>query len=225
MLFRSYEHVSFKCRRCHAHGHLFRDCPLNASPQNKEADTQLEADGFTKVPPRRRHNKKSSTASKKSSPSSNAPSTSNSFAILSDTDPPPESSQVPPNSHHLPPTSTPSSGHANPSSPQQEKTAPANPANPTSNPSIETKLLTWHTETMDLDYPKSESLKSEGQNVTRGTPNLMEEDYESLELGDLDIIGLEDACKHQEFDKIKPHQIDTLAKVLSKAQQQEKLGV
>jgi peptide methionine sulfoxide reductase MsrB len=24
-----YEHISFRCRKCHEHGHLFRDCPLN----------------------------------------------------------------------------------------------------------------------------------------------------------------------------------------------------
>lgn len=28
-----YEHVPFRCRRCHAHGHLFHDCPLNAPPK------------------------------------------------------------------------------------------------------------------------------------------------------------------------------------------------
>ena len=53
----------------------------------------------------------------------------------------------------------------------------------------------------------------------------MEEDYEGLELGELEIIGLEDACKSKDFNKIKPHQIEKLAKVLSKAQKQSKLGV
>ena len=24
-----YEHISFRCRRCHEHGHLFRDSPQN----------------------------------------------------------------------------------------------------------------------------------------------------------------------------------------------------
>jgi len=24
-----YEHIPFRCRKCHEHGHLFRDCPLN----------------------------------------------------------------------------------------------------------------------------------------------------------------------------------------------------
>jgi hypothetical protein len=26
-----YEHIPFRCRKCHEHGHLFRDCPLNAT--------------------------------------------------------------------------------------------------------------------------------------------------------------------------------------------------
>lgn len=28
-----YEHISFHCRRCHEHDHLFRQCPLNTSTQ------------------------------------------------------------------------------------------------------------------------------------------------------------------------------------------------
>lgn len=24
-----YEHIPFRCRKCHAHGHLYRNCPLN----------------------------------------------------------------------------------------------------------------------------------------------------------------------------------------------------
>jgi hypothetical protein len=30
-----YEHIPFICRKCHEHGHLFRDCPLNAPPPPK----------------------------------------------------------------------------------------------------------------------------------------------------------------------------------------------
>ena len=53
----------------------------------------------------------------------------------------------------------------------------------------------------------------------------MEEDSEGLELGELDILGLEDSCRRKDFDTINPHQIDKLEKVLSKAHQQKKLGV
>ena len=81
-----YEHVPFRCRRCHAHGHLFRDCPLNSQSLSKEAEDKSELDGFTKVPSRRKHSKKSSAMGKKPSPSSNTPSTSNIFFVLSNSD-------------------------------------------------------------------------------------------------------------------------------------------
>eukprot|EP00253_Pinus_taeda_P031639 PITA_31639 len=29
-----YEDVPFRCQKCHAHGHLFRDCPLNVKPSS-----------------------------------------------------------------------------------------------------------------------------------------------------------------------------------------------
>jgi len=35
-----YEHVPFRCRKCHAIGHLFRDCPLN-SKANAPAPLRL----------------------------------------------------------------------------------------------------------------------------------------------------------------------------------------
>lgn len=28
-----YEHIPFRCKKCHEHGQLFRDCPLNKAPQ------------------------------------------------------------------------------------------------------------------------------------------------------------------------------------------------
>ena len=30
-----YEHVPFKCRKCHEHGHLYRDCPKNKISMDK----------------------------------------------------------------------------------------------------------------------------------------------------------------------------------------------
>ena len=78
---------------------------------------------------------------------------------------------------------------------------------------------------MEVDDPKSRPIASDEENLSSSQLNPMEEDLEGLELGELDIIGLEDAYKIKYFDKIKPHQIDKLVKVLSKAQQQMKLGV
>ena len=53
----------------------------------------------------------------------------------------------------------------------------------------------------------------------------MEDDSESFDLGELDLIGLEDAWKRKEFDKIQPQQIDSLEEVLIKLHQHKKLGI
>jgi hypothetical protein len=51
-----YEHIPFRCRKCHEHGHLFRDCPLNASaPKPAEAK---QKDSFTSVTGRRKNTPK-----------------------------------------------------------------------------------------------------------------------------------------------------------------------
>jgi hypothetical protein len=42
-----YEHIPFHCRKCHEHGHLFRDFPLNA-PAKPEMEEKMK-DGFTQV--------------------------------------------------------------------------------------------------------------------------------------------------------------------------------
>jgi len=63
-----YEHIPFRCRKCHEHGHLFRDCPLNASG-TKPSETK-QKDGFTNVTGRRKNPTKKqnqSMASKNSS--------------------------------------------------------------------------------------------------------------------------------------------------------------
>jgi hypothetical protein len=31
-----YEHIPFRCRKCHEHGHLFRDFPLNSPPPRRK---------------------------------------------------------------------------------------------------------------------------------------------------------------------------------------------
>jgi hypothetical protein len=58
-----YEHIPFRCRKCHEHGHLFRDCPLNAPtrPTTEEA----QQDGFTHVQGCKRHTSKKIHADRK----------------------------------------------------------------------------------------------------------------------------------------------------------------
>jgi len=47
-----YEHIPFRFRKCHEHGNLFRDCPLNV-PTKLEAEEKPK-DRFTQVQNRRR---------------------------------------------------------------------------------------------------------------------------------------------------------------------------
>lgn len=69
-----YEHIPFRCRKCHKHGHLFRDCPLNVQPKSSPNETTTDPEGFTKILNRRRHARKHQA-----------------------NPPPPQSSKVPPN--------------------------------------------------------------------------------------------------------------------------------
>jgi len=53
----------------------------------------------------------------------------------------------------------------------------------------------------------------------------MEEDTESIDIGELDILDLEQACKTGNFDKIPDRQVDNLVEVLNRAQKNYSLGV
>ena len=53
-----YEHIQFRCRRCHEYGHLFRQCPLNALPQGHQPKNVDKDEGFEKVQNRRRTTKR-----------------------------------------------------------------------------------------------------------------------------------------------------------------------
>ena len=78
---------------------------------------------------------------------------------------------------------------------------------------------------MDLDvHSLNPNLGSKESQESLQT-TLMEEDSEGFDMGDLDLIGLEDSYKNKEFDKILPHQIESLEVVLSKAHQHKKLGI
>jgi len=48
-----YEHIPFRCRRCHEHGHLYRDFPL--LNQTANAKESKQTDGFTTVTAKRRN--------------------------------------------------------------------------------------------------------------------------------------------------------------------------
>jgi len=44
-----YEHIPFRCRRCHEHGHLFRDCPLSKIENISKSTIMKDTESFHKV--------------------------------------------------------------------------------------------------------------------------------------------------------------------------------
>lgn len=44
-----YEHIPFRCRRCHEHGHLFRDFPLSKVVNKRKTNITKGSDSFQKV--------------------------------------------------------------------------------------------------------------------------------------------------------------------------------
>ena len=44
-----YEHILFRCSKCHEHGHLFRDCLLSKVVNKSKTNTIKEKNNFQKV--------------------------------------------------------------------------------------------------------------------------------------------------------------------------------
>jgi hypothetical protein len=57
-----YEQIPFRCRICHEHGHLIRECLLNKKQETKNTKAQQDKDGFVKLNHRNRENKKPNKA-------------------------------------------------------------------------------------------------------------------------------------------------------------------
>ena len=73
-----YEHVPFRCRKCHEHGHLFRDCPLNKPKMTATQDIDKDEEGFQRAGKKRRQHKKGAARENKQEDTP----TSNRFTIL-----------------------------------------------------------------------------------------------------------------------------------------------
>jgi hypothetical protein len=74
-----YEHILFRCRKCHEHGHLFRECLLNVAHKEGNPERGKDKDEFTQPAGKRRQGGR-----KKPAQVSKDPSTSNQYAILPD---------------------------------------------------------------------------------------------------------------------------------------------
>jgi hypothetical protein len=50
----NYEHILFRCRKCHEHGHLFKECPLNAAHKEGNPEGSKDKYGFAQPAGKRR---------------------------------------------------------------------------------------------------------------------------------------------------------------------------
>jgi hypothetical protein len=94
-----YEHIPFRCRKCHEHGHLFRECPLNNPPKEENPANGKDKEGFMHQAGRRRQGGRKQPAQV-----SKDPSTSNKFAVLQDN--PGEASNTAPSNQPPPNTAS-----------------------------------------------------------------------------------------------------------------------
>lgn len=84
---------------------------------------------------------------------------------------------------------------------------------------------TWISQSMEMDSEENALKDAIGSAEERNETKNMEEEPESIDLGDLDIIGLEQVCKTKSYDKIPEGQLDNLEIILSRAQRQRSLGI
>ena len=78
---------------------------------------------------------------------------------------------------------------------------------------------------MEVDSTQMQLMIVDDTEAEQDAVQHMEEEPEGFDIGDLDILGLEQACKKKEYDKIPERQLENLEVILSRAQKQRSLGV
>lgn len=203
-----YEHVPFFCHKGHVHEHPFQDCPLNSKPQTYDPSDKLTQDGFTKVENHKRSHKKCSSGKKPQQDAASFPSTSNSFEVLAKTSKYQPLNSVPNPTPIISFTIPPPSG----SSP-----IPRPPNDITGTPEETRKVSDWKEKYMDVESFPSQSLSLAITSDEKSRMQQMDEEPESIDLGGLNILELEQACRKKDYDKIPEHQLITLEVIISRA--------
>ena len=127
-----YEHIPFRCRKCHEHGHLFREFPLNQINKEGNPEGRKDNEGFTQQAGKRRQGgRRTATQVNKD------PSTSNKFAILQDT---PDNPVAPANMNAPLPNTQPRTEIPNPSKTSQNNHQDPSPSSLDQEPSVMPEL-------------------------------------------------------------------------------------
>ena len=88
-----------------------------------------------------------------------------------------------------------------------------------------TKSQAWVSQEMEVDNLETSNKTLKDSMEALLEHQIMEEDPENIDIGELDILGLEQACKTGNFDKILDRQVDKLVEVLNHAHKKHSLGV
>ena len=76
-----------------------------------------------------------------------------------------------------------------------------------------------------MEIPQTTVIQEEEPIEDSDHPQFMEEEMENIDIGDLDITGLETACTTNNFDNIPAGQLRNLEEVLSRAQRKKDFGI
>ena len=64
-----YEHIPFRCKRCHEYGHMFKECPLNIEEEERrnkqQRKKQEDKEWFQEVKIKRRQTRENTSGRKK----------------------------------------------------------------------------------------------------------------------------------------------------------------
>lgn len=210
-----YEHIPFRCRKCHENGHLFRDCPLNLQSKTPVTEASKDVEGFTKVPSRRRHAKKPPMDLE----NLKKPITRNNFDILNTTDNIEDNTSLPLSDP------SPSSPPHSPKSLDLPQTSKATNTPTSTYNTTPDKDLAPPSSNMELDIALALSMQQPSKEEDQNTPIHMEEEPESVDLEGLDILKLEAACRQKEYSNIHTREIERLEEVLTRAHHNKYLGI
>ena len=70
-----------------------------------------------------------------------------------------------------------------------------------SNLQPQSKSISWQSQGMEVEYTEPNDKSSNERADTSQEPQIIEEDPKPLDIGELDILGLEQACKRGNFEK------------------------